>query len=198
MKSSLNICEERNDMSELEESAKVERIRKLSYDYEAQKTRSIILSGAGAAAAVVTAAAAVAFYAWSYYQSGIKIPEEIREELRATNAQIAALEQRISKQSKPLGNFVVSGNRMRCDVPWTDGSDANASIATCPDGSTLLSGGCDMTCLSMDHLSSIPNPPGQNANGWKCRHAPQEGHFLDDDKRANRTFSALALCQKQP
>jgi hypothetical protein len=105
-------------------------------------------------------------------------------------AAVKALEQKLAT------NFVVSGNRVRCDISWKDPpTEENTSFALCPPTSTLLSGGCDMTCLSMDHLSSIPSPPGPNAKGWQCRHAPQPGPMLDADKRDNRSFSALALCQ---
>lgn len=111
---------------------------------------------------------------------------------------VARLEAEIAALRAPRQTTVVSGNRVRCDMPWSDTApDSNASIATCPSDYTLLSGGCDMTCLSMDHLSSVPSPPGPNATGWKCRHAPQPGPALAADTRDGRTHSALALCQKK-
>jgi hypothetical protein len=74
-------------------------------------------------------------------------------------AAVKALEQKLEAAT----NFVVTGNRVRCDIPWRDGppTEATTSFAICPATSRLLSGGCDMTCLSMDHLSSIPSPPGE-------------------------------------
>jgi hypothetical protein len=127
-----------------------------------------------------------------------KTESTLRTELDSAKSDLKILKA-FQQQLATLGNFVVSGNRVRCDRPWSDSSpDDNASIATCPSDSTLLSGGCDMTCLSMDHLSSVPNPPGPNANGWKCRHAPQQGPMLVADTHDNRTHSALALCQKKP
>jgi hypothetical protein len=120
---------------------------------------------------------------------------QFKSEIARLETEIATLR---SQSLAPRQTIVVPGNRVRCDLAWSDASDNNASVATCPADYTLLSGGCDMTCLSMDHLSSMPNPPGPNSNGWKCRHAPQPGPMLTSDTRDNRTHSALALCQKKP
>jgi hypothetical protein len=62
--------------------------------------------------------------------------------------------------------------------PWTD-STMN-SEAVCPTGSVPLSGGCDMTCFSLVHTSSLPT-----ASGWQCK-------AVSTDE--TREYKAVALC----
>jgi hypothetical protein len=95
-------------------------------------------------------------------------------------------------------NLVVRGDEIGCDAEWRDPpTKLTTSFAMCPAKFKLLSGGCSATCLSLTHLESIPTPQAGHANGWQCRHAPQQGEALNSDKRAHRIIRAFAVCQPQ-
>lgn len=97
---------------------------------------------------------------------------------------------------------IVYGDPINCTRPWEDNA---VSVAACRDDEELLGGGCDMTCLGMRHLASIPAVTSGHTspNAWTCHHAPlQTDPWVIADKTGGpngqpRTFNAEALCRKK-
>jgi hypothetical protein len=96
--------------------------------------------------------------------------------------------------------YLKPGNEVLCTLQW--GDPGSISTADC-EGYILLSGGCSMTCLDMQHVSSTPvQMPGHvQPNAWECHQAPDTGskYFaLDRDNKPPRSFHArLFVCEPQ-
>lgn len=104
------------------------------------------------------------------------LDKEIKEAVDEVNdAKNIAIEE-ILIAKRPMKVRIVEGKHISCAAGWP-----TESIATCPPDTMMVGGGCDFTCIGLDHSSSIPT----STSTWACK-------AISDD--TTRTFRAMALC----
>lgn len=57
--------------------------------------------------------------------------------------------------------------------------------ATCPSGTTMISGGCSLTCAG--EFAHTVSAPSQDGHSWECG-------VISNDTTRTRTYNAVALC----